>query len=273
MSLKPYATFEDKFWYYGSRIVCVAVLAFLILPILIIAPISFTSGNMLVFPMPGFSTRWYETVFHTQAWLDAAKNSLFIGLSATALALILGTLAALGLARSQSAWKPFIMGLVLSPIVIPIVITAVGIYFAFADFGLSGTYLGLILAHTALAVPFVVVTVMASLERFDFALVRAASTLGASPFTAFRRVILPIIFPGVAAGGLFAFVTSFDEIVVTLFLAAPEQRTLPRQIFSGVREYVSPGIAAVATLLVCLSTLLLLTVQLLERRSRKYRNF
>jgi putative spermidine/putrescine transport system permease protein len=159
----------------------------------------------------------------------------------------------------------------LSPVVIPVVVTAVGIYFAFASVGLSGTYSGLIFAHTALAVPFVVITVMASLERFDFSLVRAAQTLGASPITAFRRITLPIIFPGVAAGALFAFVTSFDEIVVTLFLAAPEQRTLPRQIFSGVREYVSPGIAAVATLLVCLSILLLLTVQLLERRGRNMR--
>lgn len=269
MALKPYATTEDKIWYYGSRAACFAVLVFLVLPILIIAPVSFTSGNLLAFPLPGFSTRWYETLWGTEAWWDAARNSLFIGLSSTSLAMTLGTLAALGLARTTSALKPFILGLVLSPVVIPVVVTAVGMYFAFANVGLSGTYLGLILAHTALAVPFVVVTVMASLERFDYALVRAAATLGASPFVAFRRITLPIIFPGVAAGGLFAFVTSFDEIVVTLFLSAPEQRTLPRQIFSGVREYVSPGIAAVATLLVCMSTLLLLAAQLLGRRSRR----
>ena len=183
--------------------------------------------------------------------------------------MLLGTTAALGLARSSFALKPVVIGLILSPVLVPIVITAVGIYFAFAATGLSGTYLGLVLAHTVLAVPFVVITVMASLESFDFTLVRAASALGASPITAFRRVTLPIVLPGIASGGLFAFATSFDEIVVTLFLAAPDQRTLPRQLFSGVREYVSPGIAAVATLLVILSAFLLIVVQLLSRRNRR----
>ncbi len=269
MALKPYATAEDRLWYYLSRIVCFAVLCFLVLPILVVAPISFTSGNLLAFPLPGLSLRWYESLVETSVWLTAAQNSLFIGLASSALAMLLGTLAAMGLARSSFALKPLIIGLILSPVLVPIVITAVGIYFAFAATGLSGTYLGLILAHTVLSVPFVVITVMASLENFDFTLVRAANALGASPMTAFRRVTLPIVFPGIASGGLFAFATSFDEIVVTLFLAAPDQRTLPRQLFSGVREYVSPGIAAVATLLVVLSALLLITVQLLSRRSQK----
>ena len=230
---------------------------------------SFTSGNLLAFPLPGLSLRWYENLFEGDAWVDATRNSLIIGLAATALAMVLGTLAASGLSRMVSPLKTFIIGLILSPVLIPIVITAVGMYFFFADAGLSGTYPGLILAHTVLAVPFVVITVLASLERFDGTLLRAAATLGAGPLTAFRRVTLPIILPGIASGGLFAFVTSFDEIVVTLFLAAPTQRTLPRQIFSGVREYVSPGIAAVATLLIVMSAILLLTVQLLQRRGRR----
>lgn len=232
---------------------------------------SFTAGNLLVFPLPGLSLRWYQSIISGDAWIDAAKNSLFIGLASTTLSMVLGTLAASGLSRMNFALKPAIIGLILSPLLIPIVITAVGMYFHFADIGLSGTYWGLILAHTVLAVPFVVITVLASLEGFDNNLLRAAATLGAPPLKAFRRVTLPIIFPGIASGGLFAFVTSFDEIVVTLFLAAPTQRTLPRQIFSGVREYVSPGIAAVATLLIVLSALLLLTVQLLERRGRRLR--
>ena len=269
MALKPYATVEDRFWYYLSRFTCVLVLAFLVLPILVVAPISFTSGNLLAFPLPGFSFRWYESLVETSVWTTAAWNSLKIGLASSALAMLLGTTAALGLARSSFALKPVVIGLILSPVLVPIVITAVGIYFAFAATGLSGTYLGLVLAHTVLAVPFVVITVMASLESFDFTLVRAASALGASPVTAFRRVTLPIVLPGIASGGLFAFATSFDEIVVTLFLAAPDQRTLPRQLFSGVREYVSPGIAAVATLLVILSALLLIVVQLLGRRNRR----
>jgi putative spermidine/putrescine transport system permease protein len=272
MALKTYATIEDRLWYYLSRIVCFAVLGFLVLPILVVAPISFTSGNLLAFPLPGFSMRWYESLVETTVWLTAAKNSLFIGLVSSALAMLLGTMAAMGLARANFAMKPFVVALILSPVLVPIVITAVGIYFAFAAVELSGTYTGLILAHTVLSVPFVVITVTASLENFDFTLVRAAKSLGAGPVTAFRRVTLPIVLPGVASGGLFAFATSLDEIVVTLFLAAPDQRTLPRQLFSGVREYVSPGIAAVATLLVVLSALLLIVVQLLNRRSQGFRS-
>jgi len=267
----PHASVEDRIWHYGARALCYGVLLFLILPILIIVPISFSSGNMLAFPMPGLSTRWYETILNTPAWLDAARNSLIIGLSSTILSMILGTMAAIGLARAKFRFKALLVGLVVSPILIPIVITAVGMYFFLVRIGLVGTYPGLILAHTALSVPFVVVTVMATLDGFDMNLIRAAAGLGAPPLTAFRRVMLPIILPGVASGGLFAFATSFDEIVVTYFLAAPEQRTIPRQIFSGVREYVSPGIAAAATLLIIISALLLTTVELLRRRSERLR--
>ena len=271
MALPPHASVEDRIWHYGARALCYGVLLFLILPILIIVPISFSSGNMLAFPMPGLSARWYETILNTPAWLDAARNSLIIGISSTILSMILGTMAAIGLARARFRFKPLLVGLVVSPILIPIVITAVGMYFFLVRIGLVGTYPGLILAHTALSVPFVVVTVMATLDGFDMNLIRAAAGLGAPPLTAFRRVMLPIIFPGVASGGLFAFATSFDEIVVTYFLAAPEQRTIPRQIFSGVREYVSPGIAAAATLLIISSALLLTTVELLRRRSERLR--
>ncbi len=235
MALPPHASIEDRIWHYGARALCYGVLLFLILPILIIVPISFSSGNMLAFPLPGFSLRWYETIATTPAWLDAARNSLIIGISSTILSMILGTTAAIGLARARFRFKPLLVGLVVSPILIPIVITAVGMYVFLVKIGLVGTYPGLILAHTALSVPFVVVTVMATLDGFDMNLIRAAAGLGARPLTAFRRVMLPIIFPGVASGGLFAFAASFDEIVVTYFLAAPEQRTIPRQIFSGVR--------------------------------------
>ncbi len=271
MALPPHASLEDRVWHYGARALCYAVLLFLILPILIIVPISFSSGNVLAFPLPGFSLRWYETIATTPAWLDAARNSLIIGISSTILSMILGTTAAIGLARAKFRFKALLVGLVVSPILIPIVITAVGMYFFLVKIGLVGTYPGLILAHTALSVPFVVVTVTATLQGFDMNLIRAAAGLGAPPLTAFRRVMLPIIFPGVASGGLFAFATSFDEIVVTFFIAAPEQRTIPRQIFSGVREYVSPGIAAAATLLIIISALLLTTVELLRRRSERLR--
>lgn len=269
MAKPHHASLEDRIWHYGSRALCLLVLGFLILPIVIIIPMSFTSGNLLVFPIPGFSLRWYESLAEGDAWIDAAKNSLTIAVASTALSMTLGTMAAAGLVRARFALRPVVIGLILSPVLIPIVITAVGMYFFFVSVGLSGTYAGLILAHAALGVPFVVITVLASLDGFDNNLVRAAASLGAPPLTAFRRITLPIIFPGVASGGLFAFVTSFDEIVVTLFLAAPDQRTLPRQIFSGVREYVSPGIAAVATVLILLSVALLVTIQLLQSRSRK----
>jgi putative spermidine/putrescine transport system permease protein len=235
MALPAYSSREDRFWHYGARLVCAVVLAYLVLPMLIIVPISFTSGNLLSFPLPGVSLRWYRSLTSGTPWIDAARNSLLIGLSATALSVVLGTLGALGLARARFRLKPVVM------------------------------------AHAVLAVPFVVITVLVTLDGFDQNLLRAASSLGASPWTAFRRVMLPIIFPGVASGALFAFATSLDELVVTLFVAGPDQRTLPRQIFSGVREYVSPAIAAVATILVVLSSLLLLAVEVLRRRAERMR--
>lgn len=271
MALPPHASAEDRFWYYAARVLAGCVLVFLVAPLVIVVPMSFTSGNVLAFPLPGLSMRWYEEVLTTTRWTDPARNSLIVGVSATALSLVLGTLAAVGLAQSRFRYRTLIIGLIVSPMVVPIVISAVAFYFFFARFGLVGTYLGLILAHTVLATPFVVITVTATLQDFDRDLIRAAASLGAPPFTVFRRIVLPIISPGVATGGLFAFATSFDEIVVALFLASPQQRTLPRQIFSGVREYVSPSIAAVATLLILLAAVLLLTVELLRRRSERMR--
>lgn len=271
MPLPRHASMEDRLWYYGGRIVVGLVLAYLVLPILIIVPISFTSGNLLAFPMPGFSFRWYESLVEGSAWIDAARNSLIVGLSSTALSLVLGTSASLGLSRARFRLKPLVMAVLVSPMVFPIVIVAVAVYFLFVGLGLVGTYTGLILAHTALASPFVVICMLAALDGYDRNLGRAAASLGAGPVTVFRRVTLPMVFPGFASGALFAFATSFDEIVVALFIASPEQRTLPRQIFSGVREYVSPGIAAVATILVLLSASLLLLMELLRRRSERLR--
>jgi putative spermidine/putrescine transport system permease protein len=271
MALLPSATPEDRFWHLASRLATAAVLLFLTLPLLVIVPVSFTAGNSLAFPMPGLSWQWYASVLASDAWRHAARNSLLVGIPASLLALAAGLPAAVALARSRSRLRPLIIGLVLSPMIVPIVITAVGMYFFFVEVGLVGTYTGLIMAHAVLGVPFVVITVTATLEGFDRNLLRAAAGLGANPQRAFRDVMLPLILPGVLSGGLFAFATSFDEIVVALFLAAPEQRTLPRQIFSGVREYVSPAIAAVAVLLTLVSTALLVTTELLRRRSARLR--
>ena len=185
--------------------------------------------------------------------------------------MVFGTLAAIGLTRGHFPGKALVMALVISPMVVPVVIIGVASYLFFAPLGLGNSYFSLIVVHAVLGVPFVIITVSATLQGFNQNLVRAAASLGASPLTAFRRVTLPLIAPGVISGALFAFATSFDEVVVTLFLAGPEQATLPRQMFSGIRENLSPTIAAAATLLIAFSVVLLLTLEWLRGRSEKMR--
>jgi putative spermidine/putrescine transport system permease protein len=271
MALPSYATPLQRAWHWIFLALCAMVFLFLIAPILVIMPLSFSSEPWFTYPLPGLSTRWYDDFFSSQRWQSALFNSVFIALAATALSTILGTVAALGLSRPEFPFRPLFMGLIISPMIVPIVITAVGMYFFYADIGLANTYWGIILAHTALATPFVVITVTATLTGFDHSLTRAAAGLGAGPITVFRRVTLPLILPGLISGALFAFVTSFDEVVVVLFVASPEQRTLPRQMFSGIREQISPTITAVATLLIIFSVVLLTTVELLRRRSERLR--
>jgi len=203
--------------------------------------------------------------------MRAIRNSFFIGICATLLSTALGTLAAIGLSRSEMPYRRMIMSILISPMIVPLVITAAGMFFFYSRIQLSQTYLGVIMAHAVLGTPFVIITVTATLVGFDKSLVRAASSLGAGPITTFRRVQMPLIIPGVVSGGLFAFITSFDEVVAVLFLASPEQRTIPRQMWSGIREQISPTILAVATLLVILSVILLTVLELLRRRSERLR--
>jgi putative spermidine/putrescine transport system permease protein len=271
MALPSYATPLQRIWHWVFLAICALIFLFLISPILVIMPLSFSSEPWFTYPLPGLSTRWYDDFFTSERWQTALFNSIFIAVSATALATSLGTLAALGLSRANFPMRPLVMGLIISPMVVPIVITAVAMYFFYADIGLANTFPGIILAHTALATPFVVITVTATLTGFDHSLTRAASGLGAGPITVFRRVTLPLILPGLISGALFAFVESFDEVVVILFVGSPEQRTLPRQMFSGIREQISPTITAVATLLIIFSVCLLTTVELLRRRSERLR--
>jgi putative spermidine/putrescine transport system permease protein len=247
----------------------IIVLFFLLVPIIAIVPLSFSSGNFLIYPLPGFSLRWYEELLTSEKWLPALRNSLIVGTSATVAATILGTLAAMGLNRAQFPFRAVVMGLLLSPMIVPVVITAIGVYFFFAPLGLTNSYAGLILAHTALAAPFVVITVSATLAHFDTTMSRAAASLGAAPLTSFRRVTLPLIMPGVASGALFAFATSFDEVVVALMIAGPRQRTLPREMFSGIRESINPTITAVATVLILTAIALLSCLELLRRRTER----
>jgi putative spermidine/putrescine transport system permease protein len=260
----PFRPFPVLLWLAGGL-----VILFLIAPILAIMPLSFNAEPFFTYPMPGLSLRWYQEFFGSEVWRLALRNSLIVATCATVLSTFLGTLAALGLSRSDCPARATITAILISPMIVPVIVTAVGVYYAFAAIGLLNTLTGLVLAHTALGAPFVVITVTATLASFDHNLMRAAASLGAPPVTAVTRVMLPIIAPGVVSGALFAFVTSFDEVVVALFISGSEQRTLPRQMWSGVRETLSPTIAAVATLLILFSTVFLMTVQWLQRRAER----
>ena len=257
----------------GYLAYCSAVFLFLTAPILVIVPLSFNvepyftfTEGMLSLDPQAYSLRWYRTVAEDPQWLRALANSLVIGFAATALATALGTLAALGLSNPAMPGRSLAMGLLISPMVTPVIISAAGMFFFYSDLGLAQTYPGLILAHTALGTPFVVITVTATLSGFDPNLTRAAASLGAGPVRTFRRVQLPLIAPGVISGALFAFATSFDEVVTVLFIGGLDQRTIPRQMWSGIREQISPAILAVATLLIAFALLLMLVVEWLRRR-------
>lgn len=247
------------------------VALFLVAPILAILPLSVSEGQFLVYPIRGYSGRWFVELFASERWRMAIKNSFFIGSVAALLAAGLGTLAAIGLHQARFPGKRVVTAVLLSPLLVPIVVYAVGLYFFFAPLGLTQSYLGLILAHAALGSPFVVVTVGASLSTFDTTLLRAAASLGATPLYAFRRVLLPIVAPGVITGALFAFAVSFDEVVTVLFLASPEQRTIPREMFSGIRENISPVIAAASVVMVTIAVTLLAAVEALRRRAARLR--
>ena len=252
---------------------CTAAFVFLVAPILVIVPLSFNAEpyftfteGMLRFDSEAYSLRWYRSIFEDGVWTRALINSLVIGVSATLLATSLGTLAALGLANSAMPARRAVMGLLISPMITPVIIAAVGMFFFYSSLGLAQTHLGIILAHAVLGVPFVVITVTATLSGFDQNLMRAAASLGAGPLRSFWQVQLPLIAPGVASGGLFAFAASFDEVVVVLFMGGLEQRTIPRQMWAGIREQISPTILAVATFLIAFAVLVLFTVEWLRRR-------
>jgi putative spermidine/putrescine transport system permease protein len=263
----PYVSPAEIAWHYVLRCSNVLILLFLVLPILVIVPLSFNENTFLVYPIHRFSLRWYENLFTSVEWLRAGRNSFIVAPLTTLLSTVLGTLAALGLNRASFKGKGLLIGVLISPMIVPVIVTAVGMYLLFARWGLAGSYFGLILGHTAIAAPFVVVTVNATLAGFNHNYVRASLSLGASPLRTFFAVTLPIIAPGVISGALFAFATSFDDVVVTLFLAGPTQGTLPLQMFIGIRENITPTIAALATILIVFSSLLLLSMEWLRARS------
>ncbi len=279
MQFPRYFTFWQKVGMHTLRLIAWAVLAFLMIPILVIIPLSFNAEpyftftpGMLSLDSEAYSLKWYAEIINDDKWMLAIKNSFFIGFFATLIATVLGTLAAIGLSNPVMPFQRIIMAMLLSPMIVPLIITAAGMYFFYTQLGLSGSYLGIIIAHAALGTPFVIITVNAALSGFDFSLMRASLGLGATPGYTFFNVIMPLIRPGVISGALFSFVTSFDEVVVILFLAGPEQRTIPRQMFSGLREQINPTILAVAVLLVVLSALMLLTIEHLRARGEKIRS-
>ena len=298
MALPIYASPLERIWHYTRLAICGLIFLFLVAPILIVMPLSFNAEpfftfteKMLAFDPAGYSLRWYDLlltqpsvpndvprdsawwarVWNEAAWVNAAKNSLIIGFFSTVLATVLGTVAALGLSRPEMPYRKAIMAILISPMIVPIIITATGLFFFYSATGLAGSYIGVIMAHATLGIPFVIITVTATLSGFDHSLTRAAASLGAPPTTTFFKVTMPLILPGVISGALFAFVTSFDEVVVVLFIAAHDQQTIPRQMWNGIREQISPAILSVATILVVISVLLLTTVELLRRRSDRLR--
>ena len=279
MSAMPqYIQGWEKIWHYALRVFVGLVLFYLVFPILVIIPLSFNASpfftftkEMLAFDPAGYSLEWYYDFFNDLNWQAAVKNSAIITVSSTLLATFLGTLAALGLAKSYLPYRRVLMALLISPMIVPLIISAAAMYFFYTNIRLQGTYLGVILAHTALATPFVVITVTATLSGFDHSLIRAAASLGANSTTIFFRIIVPIILPGVIAGALFAFITSFDEVVVIYFVGSYQQHTIPWQMFSGIRERISPTILAVATMLIVVSMLLLCTLECIRRRNERMR--
>ena len=287
--LLPYLTPKQVFYHYLFRVICGAIFVFLITPILVVLPLSFNAQDFFTFTPEmlrldpeGYSLKHYRDFFTNNEWQRSFKNSLIIAPVATIISVSLGTLAAIGLSQSHVPGRRAIMGILISPMIVPLIISATGMFFFYSDIGrfMEGTlgmnknfvgYVKVILAHAVLGIPFVIITVTATLVGFDRSLTRAAANMGAGPVRTFFSIQMPLILPGVISGGLFAFITSFDEVVVVLFVGSASQKTLPWQMFTGLREQISPTILAVATILVVISIALLTTVELLRRRSERLR--
>jgi len=291
MALPSYATPVQRTYYYAYLVFCGIVFFFLIAPLVAIIPISFSRSPFMLFtegmlawpPDPeAWSFRWYRymvgictdknlTTPCSNRWMIGTVNSFFVGTISTLVATALGTLAALGLSRPHMPFKGLIMSILISPMIVPLIITAAGMFFFYAKINLVYTFTGIILAHVALSTPFVVITVTATLVGFDTNMTKASQSLGARPIRTFFKVIMPLILPGVISGALFAFITSFDEVVIVMFMASLDQLTIPKQMWAGIRQEISPVILCMATCLVALSIFLLTTVELLRRRSEKMR--
>ncbi len=268
--LPPYATLPGKLGYYAFLAFCGLIFMFLVLPVLIVLPLSFNSEPYFTYPMHGFSLRWYQDILDNEMWIVSTKNSIIVGLGSTALSVLLGTLTALGLNKPGLPFKKLTTGILISPMIVPLVITGVGMYIFYAKHDLTGNLLGIITAHTVIGTPFVIIFVNAALAGFNSNITRAGQSLGASPTYVFFKITLPLIMPGIIYGGMLAFVSSLDELVIVMFLAGVEERTIPMQMWTGLREQLSPSVLAVATILMTLLVGLLIALELLRRRRERY---
>lgn len=256
-------THGQRLWLYAT---VALVMAFLVIPCILVIPMSFSDSQYLEFPPRSLSLRWYEAFFTSPEWIQSAVVSLKVAGLTTVLATVLGTLASYGLYKATSLFTPLTRGLLMLPMMIPLIFVAIGVFFVYARFGLNNTITGLVLAHTTLAIPFVMIAVGNGLKSFDPNLERAARSLGASPVTAFLTVTLPQIRISVFSGMLFAFVTSFDEVVVSLFVSSGANSTLTKRMFANIRDQVDPTVAAISSMLVALSIVVLIAAQFVKRK-------
>ncbi|MCT7378263.1 ABC transporter permease [Chelativorans salis] len=243
------------------------ILFFLLFPTLIVVPMSVGTASHIEFPPRGITLRWYIEYFHDPDWMAATWFSLRVAIATTFSATLVGTLAAIALVRGRLPGKEFLQAFTLAPLVVPHIVIAVALYLTFAPLGLTGNLTGFVIAHTMLAVPYVVVTVSAALQRFDPALELAALNCGATRIQAFFYIVLPNILPGVAAGAVFAFLASFDEATVAFFISGIEGKTITRKMFEDIDFNLTPVIAAVSTVLTVLSLILMGMIEIARRRS------
>lgn len=251
----------------------VLVSIWLVAPSLVVIPLSFTDKVSLVFPPTGWSTRWYESFFTSVEWTSALVNSLLIGVLVAVLATGLGLLAAMGLrALTNRRFAVALTASLLAPMIVPGIVVAVGVYAVFLRAGLVGTLLGFVLAHAVLALPFTVVAITAGFSGFDDRLELASMSLGAGRLATFFRVTLPNIVPGIVSGALFAFVTSFDEVMLSLFIKSPYLNTLPVLMYASVTRETDPTLAAAATVILILTTSLVIVGLVITGRKNRARN-
>ena len=259
---------KDRLPSYFLYFFCGMVFFYLIAPIFIVIPMSFSSSMFLKFPPPGFSLRWYKNYLTSRDWMEATWVSIRVASATTLIATVLGTLLSFALVRGRFRGRNLIYAFAVSPMIVPLIIVAIAVYFFYSKIHLVGTLTGMIAAHTLLATPFVLVIVTSTLKGFDETLERASLSLGANPLKTFLLVTLPIIKPGVISGAFFAFITSFDELVVAIFVAGTHAVTLPKRMWDGIRLEIDPTISAVSSIFIGLSILLMIGIELLRRRMK-----